>query len=102
MSADILLVDDDLKLLEIVSTSLSRQGYRVRTAATGREALEHATGAPPHLVILDLDLPDMNGIEVLDNIRDDHETSARARALRTERRGRAGGRAGWRRRPSSS
>jgi len=74
MSADILLVDDDLKLLEIVSVSLARQGYRVRTAATGREALEHATGSTPHLVILDLDLPDMNGIEVLDNIRDDHET----------------------------
>jgi putative nucleotidyltransferase with HDIG domain len=73
MSADILLVDDDLKLLDIVSTSLSRQGYRVRTAATGREALEHATGAPPHLLILDLDLPDMNGIEVLDNIRDENE-----------------------------
>lgn len=74
MSADILLVDDDPKLLEIVSVSLSRQGYRVRTAATGREALEHATGTPPHLLILDLDLPDMSGIDVLDNIRDDHET----------------------------
>lgn len=74
MSADILLVDDDPKLLEIVSVSLSRQGYRVRTAATGKEALEHATGAVPHLLILDLDLPDMSGIEVLDNIRDENET----------------------------
>ena len=74
MSADILLVDDDPKLLEIVSVSLSRQGYRVRTAATGREALEHAAGSPPHLLILDLDLPDMSGIDVLDHIRDDHET----------------------------
>ena len=74
MGADILLVDDDPKLLEIVSVSLARQGYRVRTAATGREALEHASGSPPHLLILDLDLPDMSGIDVLDNIRDDHET----------------------------
>lgn len=74
MSADILLVDDDPKLLEIVSASLNRKGYRVRTAATGREALEHASGKAPHLLILDLDLPDMSGIEVLDNIRDDHET----------------------------
>jgi putative nucleotidyltransferase with HDIG domain len=74
VSADILLVDDDPKVLEIVSVSLSRQGYRVRTAATGREALEHAAGATPHLLILDLDLPDMSGIEVLDNIRDEHET----------------------------
>jgi putative nucleotidyltransferase with HDIG domain len=74
MGADILLVDDDPKVLEIVSVSLARLGYRVRTAATGREALEHASGTPPHLLILDLDLPDMSGFEVLDNIRDDHET----------------------------
>jgi putative nucleotidyltransferase with HDIG domain len=67
-------VDDDPKVLEIVSVSLGRHGYRVRTAATGREALEHASGAPPHLLILDINLPDMSGIEVLDNIRDDHET----------------------------
>lgn len=74
MGADILLVDDDPKVLEIVSVSLGRQGYRVRTASTGREALEHAAGTPPHLMILDLELPDMSGIEVLDNIRDEHET----------------------------
>jgi len=74
MSADILLVDDDPKLLEIVSVSLSRHGYRVRTAATGREALAHTTQTPPHLLLLDLDLPDMSGIDVLDSIRDDHET----------------------------
>jgi putative nucleotidyltransferase with HDIG domain len=74
VSADILLVDDDPKVLEIVSVSLGRQGYRVRTATSGREALEHASAAPPHLLILDLQLPDMSGIEVLDNIRDEHET----------------------------
>ncbi|HEX6791553.1 MAG TPA: response regulator, partial [Candidatus Krumholzibacteria bacterium] len=74
MSADILLVDDDPKVLEIVSVSLGRQGYRVRTAATGREALQHAAEATPHLMILDLELPDMSGIDVLDSIRDDHET----------------------------
>ena len=69
MGADILLVDDDPKLLEIVSVSLGRQGYRVRTAATGREALEHASGSPPHLLILDLDLPDMSGIDVIRRAR---------------------------------
>ncbi|HET6349035.1 MAG TPA: HD domain-containing phosphohydrolase [Candidatus Krumholzibacteria bacterium] len=74
MNADILLVDDDPKLLEIVSESLGRHGYGVRTAATGREALEHVATTMPHLVILDLDLPDMSGIDVLDNIRDEDET----------------------------
>lgn len=74
MSADILLVDDDPKVLEIVSVSLARQGYRVHTAATGREALERAAETPLHLLILDIQLPDMSGIDVLDAIRDDHET----------------------------
>jgi putative nucleotidyltransferase with HDIG domain len=74
MSVDILLVDDDPKLREIVSLSLGRQGYRVRTAATGRDALECTSASAPHLLILDLALPDMSGIEVLDSIRDDHET----------------------------
>jgi putative nucleotidyltransferase with HDIG domain len=73
VSAEILLVDDDPKVLDIVSMSLGRQGYRVRTAVNGREAIESASKAAPHLLILDLDLPDMSGIEVLDNIRDDHE-----------------------------
>jgi putative nucleotidyltransferase with HDIG domain len=41
---------------------------------TGREALAHTASAPPHLLILDLELPDMSGIEVLDNVRDEHET----------------------------
>ena len=74
MSADILIVDDDPKLLEIVSVSLARQGYKVRTAASGREALAHTSASLPHLMILDLELPDMSGIDVLDTIRDDHET----------------------------
>ena len=70
MSADILLVDDDPKVLEIVSLALNRRGLQVQTAATGREALAHAAEGAPQLVILDLGLPDMSGMEVLDRLRD--------------------------------
>jgi len=75
VSADILLVDDDPKVLEIVSLALGRRGYRVHTAATGREALERASDMEHHLLILDLGLPDMSGIEVLDRIRDERGES---------------------------
>jgi putative nucleotidyltransferase with HDIG domain len=70
MSADILLVDDDPKVLEIVGLALDRRGYRVHAAASGREALEHAAATSPHLLILDLGLPDMTGVELLERLRD--------------------------------
>jgi len=69
MSADILLVDDDPKLLEIVGVSLSRRGFNVRTASRGDEALARVSSEAPALVILDLGLPDMTGIEVLARLR---------------------------------
>ena len=71
MSADILLVDDDPKVLEIMTLALSRRGHRVRTAMTGRDAIAQAADAAPHLMILDLGLPDMSGIEVLDRVRNE-------------------------------
>jgi putative nucleotidyltransferase with HDIG domain len=71
MSADILLVDDDPKVLEIVSLALNRRGHRVRTAATGHEALAQASDAAPHVLIVDLGLPDMSGMELLERFRDE-------------------------------
>lgn len=70
MSASILVVDDDTKLLEVVSVSLGRRGYDVQTARTGGEALARATEASPGLIILDLGLPDMTGMEVMKRIRE--------------------------------
>ncbi len=70
MTAQILIVDDDPKVLEVVGVSLGRRGYAVQTAATGSEALERAAASRPELVILDLALPDMPGIEVLGRFRD--------------------------------
>lgn len=72
MSADILLVDDDPKVLEILSVSLERRGHRVSTAATGSSAIEKTSAALPELIILDLVLSDMNGFRVLEHVRDTH------------------------------
>ncbi len=72
MSAHILLVDDDPKVLEILSESLARRGHRVSTADTGSSAIEQTSAAPPELIILDLVLSDMNGVRVLEHVRDTH------------------------------
>ncbi len=72
MSANILLVDDDPKVLEILSVSLGRRGHRVATAANGSSAIEQTTSAPPELIILDLELSDMTGYRVLEHVRGTH------------------------------
>jgi putative nucleotidyltransferase with HDIG domain len=71
MDTEILLVDDDPKVLEILGVSLGRRGFNVHTATTGGEALERVSAQPPALVILDLGLPDMTGMDVLTKLRDD-------------------------------
>ena len=68
-SATVLLVEDDLSLLHTVEENLREQGYRVQTAVTGTEALEQAGRAVPDVVILDLGLPDMDGLEVIAGLR---------------------------------
>ena len=68
-TATVLLVEDDLSLLHTVEENLREQGYRVQTAVTGTEALEQAGRAVPDVVILDLGLPDMDGLEVIAGLR---------------------------------
>ncbi len=72
MSANILLVDDDPKVLEILSVALSRRGHRVATAASGSSAIEQTSASSPELIILDLALSDMTGYRVLEHVRDKH------------------------------
>jgi len=69
MTGEILVVDDDTRVLEILSESLHRKGYNVRQAINGRQAVETYDHSLPELVILDLGLPDMDGIEVLKQFR---------------------------------
>src|SRR6266576_475704 len=65
----VLIVDDDRQLLRALAINLRARQYDVETAADGRSALEAAGRQPPDLVILDLGLPDMNGVEVVYGLR---------------------------------
>ncbi|GGG39428.1 response regulator transcription factor [Bizionia arctica] len=65
----ILLVDDEPDILEIVSYNLSNEGYQVITAENGLKAIKKAKKEKPHLIILDLMMPEMDGIETCENIR---------------------------------
>ncbi|MFS0555698.1 response regulator transcription factor [Brevibacillus sp. 179-C9.3 HS] len=65
----ILLVDDELQILEILSSYLQKEGYHVLTAQTGKEAVEMATTVSFTCIILDLMLPDLSGEEVCIQIR---------------------------------
>ncbi|MCF8302717.1 MAG: response regulator transcription factor [Bacteroidales bacterium] len=65
----ILLVDDEPDVLEFVGYNLSREGFRVETASNGREAIEKAKITEPHLIILDVMMPEMDGIETCNEIR---------------------------------
>lgn len=65
----ILLVDDEIAIQRAVGPLLRARGYDVEVAGTGREALAAVDGTPPTLVVLDLGLPDIDGIEVCRLIR---------------------------------
>lgn len=61
----ILLVDDEAEIRELVGEFLQRRGYRIKTAASGEEGLAAIRNAPPDLVLLDVYMPGMNGVEML-------------------------------------
>ncbi len=65
----VLLVDDDPDFRKVMASELARRGYEVDTAECGVEALEKAEGGRAQVVLLDLRLPDMDGIEVLQQLR---------------------------------
>ena len=65
----ILCVDDEPDILEIVGYNLSSEGYQVITAANGQEGVKKAKKELPHLIILDLMMPEMDGIEACEIIR---------------------------------
>lgn len=69
MSTRVLVVDDEPQILRALKINLSVRGYEVVTAATGAGALRAAAEQRPDVVILDLGLPDISGIEVLAGLR---------------------------------
>jgi two-component system response regulator ResD len=71
---DILVVDDEPSVVEVVSLYLKREGFRVRTARDGREALAAIHSDLPALLILDLMLPKVDGIEIVHRLRNNKAT----------------------------
>lgn len=71
--ARVLVVDDNVKTVELVATMLAAEGYHVLRAYGGTEAIEVAKGAQPDLVILDLIMPDVDGFEVACALRETAE-----------------------------
>ncbi|HAJ63472.1 MAG TPA: response regulator receiver protein, partial [Cyanobacteria bacterium UBA8543] len=66
---NILIVDDTPNNLRLLSTILMEQGYEVGKALNGRIALKSAQAAPPDLILLDINMPDMNGYEVCQHLK---------------------------------
>ena len=67
----ILLVDDEPDILEILSYPLKNEGFQVHTANNGLEAIKLAKDIQPHLIVLDVMMPEMDGIEACEIIRKD-------------------------------
>jgi two-component system, OmpR family, KDP operon response regulator KdpE len=70
----ILLVDDDPGIMVAVKQALSTYGYKMTTATDGLEALDAFEREPPELILLDLEMPRLNGLEVCQRIREYSET----------------------------
>ena len=67
----ILLVDDEPDIIEILTYNLNKEGYQVFSASNGKQALVQASKIIPHLIILDVMMPVMDGIEACENLRKD-------------------------------
>ena len=72
----ILIVDDKPDLLKVISARLESNGFKVRTAQSGQEALDSIAKEMPDLVILDLFMPVMDGYQVLQKLRSDNKTAS--------------------------
>lgn len=66
----ILLVDDEPDILEIVGYNLAQAGYQISTASNGKEAVKQAIKVKPHLIIMDVMMPEMDGMEACEQIRE--------------------------------
>ena len=67
----ILLVDDEPDVIEIIKYNLEQEGYKVKTASNGKEALKKARKNTPHLIIMDVMMPETDGIEACEQLRKD-------------------------------
>ena len=67
--ADILIVEDDAAVRNLIAVTMETQGYQYRLARNGSEALIELTTHQPHIMLLDLGLPDMEGVDIIRKVR---------------------------------
>lgn len=65
----ILVVDDEPDIIEFLSYNLKKEGFTIKTASTGRQAIDMAVSFNPHLILLDVMMPEMDGIETCEELR---------------------------------
>jgi two-component system, OmpR family, response regulator MprA len=87
----VLVVEDDAEIADVLRRSLRQEGYEVRTSADGVDALDVATGFVPDLVVLDLGLPRLDGIEVCRRLRAEGDVPILMLTARAETEDRVGG-----------
>ena len=76
MVKTIMLIDDEVDLLEELGSWLHEHGYKVVTAKSGKEGLARLKEISPHLIVLDVIMPSMDGFEVLSELKKDSKTSS--------------------------
>jgi two-component system alkaline phosphatase synthesis response regulator PhoP len=76
MPKTILVVDDEKDIVEMLSYNLRKEGYDVVTATNGREALTQAKNRHPHLVLLDVMMPEIDGLQVMKELKRDKSTES--------------------------
>ena len=87
MNTDIrvLIVDDEEDIIEFLSYNLKKEGYNVETASNGMEAIKIAKSFDPHLIVLDIMMPEYDGIEVCDMLRSEEQFNKTIIAFLTAR-----------------
>ena len=76
MRTRVLVVDDEPDLLELINYNLTKAGYEVACVLSGEEALAHVHASPPDLIVLDVLLPGLDGLEVCKALRRDPTTAS--------------------------
>ena len=74
-ATQILVVDDEQDILELISHTLNKEGYEVHVAANGQQAVEKAKKIKPSLILMDVMMPVMDGMEACRQLKEDPETA---------------------------
>jgi DNA-binding response OmpR family regulator len=90
-TARVLVVEDDEEIADVLRRSLRHEGYEVRTSGDGIDALDVAAGFVPDLVVLDLGLPRLDGVEVCRRLREDGDVPILMLTARAETEDRVDG-----------